>query len=78
GCDMAGRLNAESDPPRIETLDEHIKQFRFVWDGLPLQPQVGGSYCYVRLAANHLYLVLGELGGGAALALLSYQPENVQ
>ena len=41
GCDMAVRLNAESHQQRIETPDEHIKQFRFVWDGMPLQPQVG-------------------------------------
>jgi hypothetical protein len=56
------RLNAESHQQRIEALDEHIKQFRFVWDGMPLQPQVGVSYCYVRSPVNHLYLVLGELG----------------
>ncbi|MCE1958408.1 sensor domain-containing phosphodiesterase [Enterobacter bugandensis] len=78
GCDMAVRLNAESHQQRIETLDEHIKQFRFVWDGMPLQPQVGVSYCYVRSPANHLYLVLGELGVVADLSLSSNHPENLQ
>ncbi|WP_116343337.1 EAL domain-containing protein [Enterobacter cloacae] len=78
GCDMAVRLNAESYQQRIETLDEHIKQFRFVWDGMPLQPQVGVSYCYVRSPVNHLYLVLGELGVVADLSLSSNHPENLQ
>ncbi len=78
GCDMAIRLNAESHQQRIETLDEHIKQFRFVWDGMPLQPQVGVSYCYVRSPVNHLYLVLGELGVVADLSLSSNHPENLQ
>ncbi|MCK6730280.1 EAL domain-containing protein [Enterobacter bugandensis] len=78
GCDMAVRLNAESHQQRIETLDEHIKQFRFVWDGMPLQSQVGVSYCYVRSPVNHLYLVLGELGVVADLSLSSNHPENLQ
>lgn len=78
GCDLAVRLNAESHQQRIETLDEHIKQFRFVWDGMPLQPQVGVSYCYVRSPVNHLHLVLGELGMVADLSLSSNHPENLQ
>ena len=78
GCDTAIRLNAESHQQRIETLDEHIKQFRFIWDGIPLQPQVGVSYCYVRSPVNHLYLVLGELGVVADLSLSSNHPENLQ
>ncbi len=78
GYDMAVRLNAESHQQRIDALDEHIKQFRFVWDGVPLQPQVGVSYCYVRSPVNHLYLVLGELAVVADLSLSSNHPENLQ
>jgi EAL domain-containing protein (putative c-di-GMP-specific phosphodiesterase class I)/GGDEF domain-containing protein len=78
GYDLAVRLNAESHQQRIDTLDEHIKQFRFVWDGMPLQPQVGLSYCYVRSPVNHLYLVLGELGVIADLSLSTSHPENLQ
>ena len=78
GYDMAVRLNAESHQQRIDALDEHIKQFRFVWDGMPLQPQVGVSYCYVRSPVNHLYLVLGELAVVADLSLSSNHPENLQ
>lgn len=78
GCDLAVRLNSESHQQRIDTLDAHIKQFRFVWDGMPLQPQVGVSYCYVRSPVNHLYLVLGELGVIADLSLSTNHPENLQ
>ena len=78
GYDMAVRLNTESHQQRIDALDEHIKQFRFVWDGMPLQPQVGVSYCYVRSPVNHLYLVLGELAVVADLSLSSNHPENLQ
>lgn len=78
GCDLAVRLNAESHQQRIDTLDLHIKQFRFIWDGMPLQPQVGVSYCYVRSPVNHLYLVLGELGAVADLSLSTNHPENLQ
>jgi FOG: EAL domain len=78
GCDLAVRLNTESYQMRIDTLDEHIKQFRFIWDGMPLQPQVGVSYCFVRSPVNHLYLVLGELGVIADLSLSTNHPENLQ
>ncbi|WP_368541643.1 EAL domain-containing protein [Enterobacter soli] len=78
GCDLAVRLNTESHQLRIDTLDEHIKQFRFVWDGMPLQPQVGVSYCFVRSPVTHLYLVLGELGVIADLSLSTNHPENLQ
>ena len=78
GCDLAVRLNAESHQQRIDTLDEHIKQFRFLWDGMPLQPQVGVSYCYVRSPVNRLYVVLGELGIVADLSLSTNHPENLQ
>ena len=78
GYDLAVRLNTESHQQRIDTLDEHIKQFRFIWDGMPLQPQVGVSYCFVRSPVNHLYLVLGELGVIADLSLSTNHPENLQ
>ncbi|MEH0884172.1 EAL domain-containing protein [Enterobacter sp. UNJFSC 003] len=78
GCDLAVRLNAESHQQRIDTLDAHIKHFRFVWDGMTLQPQVGVSYCYVRSPVNHLYLVLGELGIIADLSISTDHPENLQ
>lgn len=78
GCDLAIRLNTESHALRIEELDEKIKQFRFIWDGMPLQPQVGMSYCSVRSPVNHLYLLLGELSIIADLSLSTNHPENLQ
>lgn len=44
GNDLILRFNTELHKERIEALDRHIKQFRFVWDGMPLQPQVGISF----------------------------------
>lgn len=78
GNDLAIRLNTESHQQRIEALDEHIKQFRFIWDGMPLQPQVGISYCYVRSPVNHLYLLLGELSIIADLSISTNHPESLQ
>ncbi|MEG1249320.1 MAG: sensor domain-containing phosphodiesterase [Citrobacter sp.] len=78
GHDLVLRLNTESHQQRIELLDKHIKQFRFIWDGMPLQPQVGVSYCYVRSPVNHIYLLLGELSTIADLSLATNAPENLQ
>ncbi|CAI9407195.1 EAL domain-containing protein [Lelliottia sp. T2.26D-8] len=78
GYDLAVRLNTESHSVRIEALDEHIKQFRFIWDGMPLQPQIGVSYCCVRSPVNHLYLLLGELSIIADLSLSTNHPESLQ
>jgi hypothetical protein len=45
---------------------------------MPLQPQVGMSYCYVRSPVQHLYLLLGELSTIADLSLATNHPENLQ
>lgn len=78
GSDLLLRLNTESHQQRIEALDEHIKQFRFVWDGMTFQPQVGVSYCYVRSPVNHIYLLLGELSTIAELSIMTNTPENLE
>lgn len=78
GHDLVLRLNTESHQSRIDELDLHIKRFRFLWDGMPLQPQVGVSYCYVRSPVVHLYLLLGELSTIADLSLATNHPENLQ
>ncbi|MDN8599199.1 sensor domain-containing phosphodiesterase [Citrobacter enshiensis] len=78
GNDLVLRLNTESHQQRIEALDNHIKQFRFTWDGMPMQPQVGVSYCYVRSPVSHIYLLLGELSTVAELSILTNTPENLQ
>lgn len=78
GNDLVFRLNTEAYQSRIEDIDLHIKRFRFVWDGMPLQPQVGMSYCYVRSPVTHIYLLLGELSTIADLSLATNHPENLQ
>lgn len=78
GYDLAIRMTSEAHQERIEALDAHIKQFRFIWDGMPLQPQVGVSYCYVRSPVKHLHLLLGELSVIADLSLFTHHPENLQ
>lgn len=77
GHDLAVRLHGESHEERIEIIDRRVKQFRFTWDGMPLQPQVGISYCYVRQPVSHLYLLLGELSTMAELSLTTSHPENL-
>ena len=78
GNDLVLRFNTEAHQERIEALDRHIKQFRFIWDGMPLQPQVGISFCYVRAPVNHIYLLLGELSTIAEISLATNSPENMQ
>lgn len=78
GHDLAVRLNYETHQARIEEIDQRVKQFRFVWDGMPLQPQIGISYCYVRHPIAHLYLLLGELSTMAELSLTTFHPESLQ
>lgn len=78
GYDLAIRLHSQSHQNRVEELDQHIKAFRFTWDEMPLQPQVGMSYCYVRSPVQHLYLLLGELSTIADLSLATNHPESLQ
>ncbi|HEY3984750.1 sensor domain-containing phosphodiesterase [Cedecea sp.] len=78
GHDLALRLNYESHQEKIESIYEHARRFRFMWDGMPLQPQIGISYCFVRHPVSHLYLLLGELSTMAGLSLSTQHPESLQ
>lgn len=78
GHELVVRLNSEDHQRRILQLHEHIKKFRFVWNGMPLQPPVGFSYCNVRSPVIHLHLLLGELNSAADLSLATGSPENLQ
>jgi EAL domain-containing protein (putative c-di-GMP-specific phosphodiesterase class I) len=78
GHEVAIRLNYESYHEHIETLDQRVKQFRFMWDGMPMQPQVGISYCYIRQPVRHIYFLLGELSAMADLSLSTSKPESLQ
>ncbi|TNV20186.1 sensor domain-containing phosphodiesterase [Buttiauxella sp. B2] len=78
GHEVAVRLNYESYHEHIELLDQRVKQFRFMWDGMPMQPQVGISYCYIRQPVRHIYFLLGELSTMADLSLSTSKPESLQ
>ncbi|ADO47535.1 EAL domain-containing protein [[Enterobacter] lignolyticus] len=78
GHDLVIRMNTDAHQKRIEALDILVKKFRFIWDGMPLQPNVGISYCYVRSPVLHLPLLLGELSTIADLSLTTSHPESLQ
>lgn len=85
GSSLALRLNHNNNSEinelflkRIEAIYQRARKFRFVWNGLPLQPQIGMSYCYVRHPVSHLYLLLGELSTMAECSLTTFHPENLQ
>ncbi|WP_330983009.1 MULTISPECIES: EAL domain-containing protein [Enterobacterales] len=78
GHDLVIRLNTEAHESRIQAIDARIKKFRFVWDGMPLQPNVGVSYCHVRSPVMQLPMLLGELSTIAHLSLVSGSPESLQ
>lgn len=78
GHDLVIRMNTESYESRLEEINEHIKNFRFSWDGMPLQPNVGVSYCHVRSPVMQLPMLLGELSTIANLSLITGLPESMQ
>ncbi len=78
GHDLVFSLNSEGHQARIHLIDRSLRQFRFHWDGVPLQPRIGMSYCNVRSPVKHLYLLLGELNTIADMSLASGHPENLQ
>ena len=78
GHDLVIRLNTESHDSRLQAIDARIKQFRFIWDGMPLQPNVGVSYCHVRSPVMQLPMLLGELSTIANLSLITGSPESLQ
>lgn len=77
GHEVAVRVNYDSYDERIESLDLRVKQFRFMWDGMVMQPQVGISYCHIRQPVTHIYYLLGELSSMADLSLSTSKPESL-
>lgn len=78
GHDLAIRLNTEAHKARIDSLHSRLKRFRFLWDGMPQQPNVGVSYCHVRSPVQHLPMLLGELSSIANLSLVTGVVESLQ
>ena len=78
GHDLVIRLNTHNHEERIASLHEKVKAFRLMWDGMPIQPQVGISYCFLRSPVNHLHILLGEMSSIADLSLSTHHPESLQ
>ena len=77
GFDLALRLNKATYEQRIYQIGVRIDGYSLRWQGLPLQPDIGISYCHVVPPVNHLPALLGELSGMAEVSLHSHQPENL-
>ncbi|WP_413649341.1 EAL domain-containing protein [Pantoea sp. B65] len=78
GFDLALRLDSAAPLVRVEEISARLKNYRLTWDGLPLQPSVGLSFCSVRPPISHLHELLGELSAMAEVSLNSGLPENLQ
>ncbi|HBV40181.1 MAG TPA: sensor domain-containing phosphodiesterase [Erwinia sp.] len=78
GFDLVMRLEGIVPVARIENLAARLKDYCLSWDGLPVHPGIGVSYCSVLPPVNHLYELLGELSGMAELSLTSGITENLR
>ena len=78
GFALVLRLNKATFEERIGQIDTHIDRYSLRWQGLPLQPDIGISYCHVVPPVNNLPGLLGELSEMAEVSLHSHRPENLQ
>jgi len=78
GFDLVIRLEGTSQLARVENIAARLKDYCLSWDGLPVHPGIGVSYCSVLPPVSHLYELLGELSGMAELSLASGITENLQ
>jgi EAL domain-containing protein (putative c-di-GMP-specific phosphodiesterase class I)/GGDEF domain-containing protein len=78
GYDLVLRLNGSDGEARVAKIQSTLEKFRLVWNGLPIHPPLGISYCGVYSEVEHLHLLLGELSSLAEMSLTSGRPENVQ
>ncbi|PKH21938.1 hypothetical protein CIG19_14635 [Enterobacterales bacterium CwR94] len=78
GFDLAIRLHYNGQDNRVEAIEARLRQYRLMWNGLPLHPRIGISYCTVKQPISHLYELLGELSEIAELSLQSGRAESLQ
>lgn len=76
GYDLVMRLNCENADAKLQDLHDYLEDFRLIWNGLPLHPNIGLSYCTVYSPVEHLPILLGELSGIAEVSLTTGQPES--
>ncbi|MEJ5114847.1 EAL domain-containing protein [Erwinia billingiae] len=77
GFDLAIRLNYTARQQRIESIEASLKAFHLRWEGLPIHPDIGISYCTVRRPVTHLYELLGEMSAMAEQSLRTGVAESL-
>lgn len=78
GYDLVIRLNGSDSEAKVVVMQNTLNKFRLIWNGLPIHPPLGISYCSVYSIVEHLNLLLGELSSLAEMSLSSGRPESVQ
>ena len=76
GYDLVLRLNCDDSIEKLERLQHYVEDFRLIWNGLPLHPNIGLAYCTVFPPVEHLPMLLGELSGIAEVSLTTGKPES--
>ncbi|MDR3430569.1 MAG: EAL domain-containing protein [Rouxiella aceris] len=74
--DLVLRLNHENIEQRLATLQEYVDNFRLIWNGLPVHPNIGLAWCVVYPPVVHMSILLGELSGIAEISLTTGKPES--
>ncbi|AML57477.1 Putative cytochrome C-type biogenesis protein [Serratia rubidaea] len=78
GYDLVLRLNGYDAEAKVAEVHATLENFRLVWNGLPIHPPLGVSYCGIAGEVAHLHLLLGELSSLAELSLTSGEPESIR
>lgn len=77
GFDLAIRLNYTAHQQRLENIAGRLKTFHLRWEGLPIHPDIGLSYCTVRRPVTHLSELLGEMSAMAEHSLRTGMAEGL-
>lgn len=78
GFDLVIKLHYSGHHARIENITASMKAYHLQWEGLPIHPEIGFSYCSVRRPVTHLYELLGEMSAMAEHSLKTGMAENLQ
>lgn len=74
--DLVLRLNNKSATETLKRLNDAMKAFRLLWNGLPLRLHYGIGYCTVRQPLEHIYTIIGELSSMAERSLITGNAES--
>jgi EAL domain-containing protein (putative c-di-GMP-specific phosphodiesterase class I)/GGDEF domain-containing protein len=76
GYDLVLRIECDQAEERVNDLYKITQSFRMIWNGFPIHPQFGFSWCMVLPPVMHLHMLLGELSTIAEISLTSGRPES--